>query len=593
MHHALSKNNSCPKGVSPPWIHDVFGRVIRSASHLVSRLCHSYIQTYMQQQYIMITLPFSAMPSAPRLFVDYAENSAEARRFFMGHFTDLMAYETHFQCLEQRSYLREPLYSALVAQNKGYVAGDATFANLERLKSPTTFAVVTGQQVGIFGGPLYTLYKALTAVQLARWLAGQFPSYDFVPVFWLESEDHDFAEINNAGAISADNDFFRVRYAEPDEDAPRDLRPVSQRPIDARMKDTIDALRSRLPETDFSDAVFKTLHTCYAEGEHLQRAFARYINSLYPDTGLIFIDPGDPTIKELVTPVLLQELETFPTTGEEVIKRSAELEERYHAQIKPRAVNLFLLHKDNRYPIEPSDYGFFLKGTRRRFTREEMLELAAAEPARFSPNVLLRPVMQDFLLPTAAYVAGPAEISYFAQLQPAYDHFQVPMPVIVPRSGITIIEQKVEKVFRKFELPYAAMFLDSEAAWRLARRSDESAAHFDVTAFNRRILDVLDELPQLAAEEHANLAGPADTTIQNIRRSLSTFEEKVLRHRQRNDAVLTRQIEKMLVYLSPEGSPQERQLNILTLLNRYGDDLLPRIEQACLPFPAEHRLLSL
>lgn len=541
----------------------------------------------------MITLPFSAMPSAPRLFVDYAENNQDARRFFMGHFSDLMAFETHLQYLERRNVLRAPLYSALVAQNKAYFAGEATFMHLERLQSPTTFAVVTGQQVGLFGGPLYTLYKALTAVRLSRWLSEQFPAYSFVPVFWLESEDHDFTEINNAGGISADNDFFRVRYAEPDADAPRDLRPVSQRPIEAEITDVIEAYRSSLPDTEFSEDVFRSLRNCYTEGESLQRAFARYINTLYPDAGLIFVDPSDPTIKQLVTPVLMQELETHPTTGEEVIKRSAELEEEYHAQIKPRAVNLFLLHKGNRYPIEPNESGFFLKGTRRRFTREELLELAAAEPERFSPNVLLRPIMQDFLLPTAAYVGGPSEISYFAQLQPAYDHFQVPMPVIFPRAGLTIIEHKVEKVFRKFELPYSAMYLDTEAAWRLARKSDQPGTNFDVAAYNERILELLEELPDLAVAEHANLAGPAESTTQNIRRSLAMFEEKVLQHRQRSDEVLTRQIEKLLVYLSPEGKPQERQLNIVTYLNRYGNDLLPLLEQACTPFPAEHRLLFL
>ncbi len=541
----------------------------------------------------MITLPFSSLPGTPHLFVDYAENVSDARNYYMGHFSDLMAFETHLQQLERRSYLREPLYSVLAAQNKGFLAGDRTFMNLELLKSPATFAVVTGQQVGLFSGPLYTLYKAMTAVQLSRWLEEQFPAYRFVPMFWLESEDHDFLEINHVGGISADNEFFRVQYAQPEEEAPRDLRPVGSRPIEQSIEETLTALRAQLPATDFTEELFSMLRNAYAPGGSLQRAFARLFNALYPDAGVVFIDPSDPSVKQLATPVILQELETFPTTGEEVIKRSAELEERYHAQIKPRAVNLFSIHKDNRYPIEPSDYGFFLKGTRQRFTREELLELAGSEPERFSPNVLLRPIMQDFLLPTAAYVAGPSEVSYFAQLQPAYDHFQVPMPVIFPRASLTIVENKVEKVFRKFNLPYAAMFLDDEAAWRLVQNGEARGESFDFGAFRARLSALLEELPALAASEHPNLSSPAEATLNNIHRSLATFEDKLLHHRRQSDDVLTRQIEKMHVYLFPDGKPQERQVNIVSLLNRYGFDILKDIEDACLPFPAEHRLLFL
>ncbi len=541
----------------------------------------------------MITLPFSSLPGAPQLFIDYASNSSDARNYYMGHFSDLMAFETHLQLLERRNYLREPLYSALTAQNKSFLAGENAYANLEYLKSSTTFAVVTGQQVGLFTGPLYTLYKALTAVQLARWLQEQFPAYRFVPMFWLESEDHDFLEINNAGGISTDNDYFKVRYAQPEEDAPREVKPIALRSIEERIEETIAELRAKLPGTDFSDDIFRLLRDAYTPGGSLQQAFARLFNTLYPDAGVVFIDPSDTAIKQLATPVFLQELETFPTTGEEVIKRSAELEERYHAQMKPRAVNMFAIHKEGRYPIEPSDYGFFLKGTRQRFTRDELVELAGNEPERFSPNVLLRPIMQDFLLPTAAYVAGPSEISYFAQLQPAYDHFRIPMPIIFPRASLTIVDNKVDKVFRKFKLPYAAMFLENEEAWRLIQHGEEGNTAFDFNEFRTRLSAILEELPALAVSEHANLGSPAEATLNNIQRSLATFEDKLLHHRRQNDEVLTRQIEKMHVYLFPEGKPQERQLNIVTYLNRYGFDILRQIEEACQPFPAEHRLLFL
>jgi bacillithiol biosynthesis cysteine-adding enzyme BshC len=541
----------------------------------------------------MITLPFSSLPGTPRLFTDYADGISDARNYFMGHFRDLLAFETHLGGLERRSCKREELYDILVRQNKLFRSGAAAFSNLELFRRENTFPVVTGQQVGLFGGPMYSLYKALTTVQLARWLREQFPAYNFIPVFWLETEDHDFLEINNAGQITAENDFARITYAEPEEDAPRSLSPVHLLKLEAGITDSLKELREILPPTDFSEELFRMLGGAYAEGEGLATAFARLLNNLYPDSGLVFLDPSDSALKQLAAPVILQELETFPTTGEEVIKRSAELEERYHAQIKPRAVNLFFIHKNNRYSIEPNDYGFFLKGTRQRFTRDELLEIANSEPERFSPNVLLRPIMQDFLLPTAAYVAGPSEVSYFAQLQPAYDHFQLTMPLIVPRASITVVERKVEKVFKKFHLPYHSMFLDDEEAYRQVSARDGQQASFPFESFRGRVEELLGEMEFAAAEEDANLSGPASSTAGNIRKALSAFEDKLFQHRRQKDEVLMRQIEKMHVYLAPEGKPQERQLNIATFFNRYGRDFLPLIEEACQPFPAEHRLLFL
>jgi len=543
----------------------------------------------------MITLPFDALPGIPRLFADYSTRATGATNFFMGHFSDIMTWETHIQQLERKQYQRQRLYDILVEQNKQYRAGVRSLEHLESIKRENSYFVVTGQQVGLFTGPLYTLYKALTAVQLAAWLKDQFPACDFVPLFWLECDDSDFTEINHAGILNTRNEFTRVYYAQPEEDEARNLTPVAHLLLDERIEQSLKELRSALPETDFTESVFRALTAAYRPGTPLHVAFARFFNDILPESGLLFLNPTDAEIKRLAAPVFLQELETYPSTGEEVIQRSAELEELYHAQIKPRAVNLFLLHKNNRYAIEPGDEGFFLKGTRKRFTHEELIDLAAEAPERFSPNVLLRPIMQDYLLPTAAYVGGPSEISYFAQLQPAYDHFQIPMPVIVPRAGITIIERKIGKLFDKFMLPYAAMFLDDVELFRISKdeSGDGKTPNFDFASFRSGFEQLLAGLPEMASAEDANLLDPATTTVQNIQRALAHFEDKLLQHRRQRQEVKTKQLGKLLEHLAPEGKLQERQVNVVYLLNLYGSDILTRISSECLPFPAEHRLLLL
>jgi bacillithiol synthase len=542
----------------------------------------------------MITLPFHALPGIPRLFSEYVTASDSACAYYMGHFSDLLAWETHIQSLERRSHPREALYSILTAQNKIFRAGNATWQNLELLRRPETFAVVTGQQVGIFGGPLYTLYKALTAVRLCDWLKQQFPGNNFVPIFWMECEDHDFAEINSTGIITAQNDFTRINYTELNEEDEKHFTPVGALRFDARIRDAIERMRQLLPVTEFSEALFNQLDNSYTEGEAPQVCFARYLNELYPGSGIIFLDPTDAEFKRMAAPVVLQELETWPTTGEEVIKRSAELDERYHAQIKPRAVNLFFLHKEKRYAIEPGEQGFFLKGARRRFTHEELIALAQESPELFSSNVLLRPIIQDSILPTVTYVGGPSEVSYFAQLQPAYDHFQIPMPIIMPRSSITILEQQIEKLFGKYALPYTAMFMDSDAMFRIATSAtpDESTQmNFD--SFSAAIDAALELFVERARTEHQNLADPAEATVRNIHRALNTFGDKLMQHRRQKDEVMTRQLTKMQSWLVPEGKPQERQVNALVFCNRYGPSFLSALHEACAPFPAEHRLLML
>lgn len=542
----------------------------------------------------MITLPFTSLPGASELFIDYCRNQPDAATYFLGHFADMMAWETHFQFLEQRTVQRDLLADVLHRQNTAFRSGAAAMRNIEAFRADTTFAVVTGQQVGLFTGPLYTVYKAMTAVRLARWLEEQYPAYRFIPVFWLESEDHDLDEANSAGVVNRDNDFVRVSVETDGDPQVKNVRPVGQIVFDQRIEGVVAALLQHLPPTDFTTELRDALAASYVPGATFTLAFAHLFNVLYPDSGLVFIDPSDRDVKQLLAPVFLQELETFPVAGEEVIKRSAELEERYHAQIKPRAVNLFLTHKNGRYAIEPSEeHAFFLRGTRQRHTLEELLELADTAPESFSPNVLLRPVCQDFLFPTAAYVAGPSEVAYFAQLQPVYDHYHVPLPMVFPRASITLVDAKIRKLFDRFQIPYAAMFDSPDDIYRLIAHGEQADEVMRELDGLRSELDaLLARLPDLGARVGPNLADPAQSTMANIDRYFALFTDRLVQARKQRDSVLQRQLEKMQVYLAPEGIPQERQVNVLTYFNRYGRAILGTIADSCEPFPAEHRIVN-
>jgi bacillithiol synthase len=539
----------------------------------------------------MLTLPFSVLPGVSRLFLDYCTRSHSAPNYFLGHFSDLMAYETHLQFLEQRTYHRRELTERLRALNTAAGAGPATLAAIDALGRDDSFAVVTGQQVGLFTGPVYTIYKALTARALAVWLTERFPSYTFVPVFWMETEDHDLVEADTAAYIDAANDLKTVHAFVDEAVRAVNLRAVGGITFDAGIDDAVTRMLADSLQTEFTPWVKDLLARSYREGATFSSAFASFFHALLPDAGIVLLDPSDPALKQLLVPVLLQELDTHPVSGEEVIKRSAELEERYHAQIKPRAVNLFLTHKGGRHAIEPGETGFFLRGTRQRFTHEELVEIATSQPELFSPNVLLRPVFQDYLLPTAAYVAGPAEVSYFAQLQPVYDHFKVPMPIIAPRASLTLVEKKIQKVVDKFDLSYASLFEDPDAIYRgMTAQDGEGTGLRQLEEFKTRISDMLPELTAIAGGIDTNLAEPARTTMAAIERSLDVFATKAFNAHKQRDTVVRRQLEKMQVYTAPGGKPQERVYSIVTFLNKYGPALIADLETVCQPFPAEHRL---
>ena len=541
----------------------------------------------------MITLPFSAFPGTSQLYIDYCRNNPEATKYFLGHFSDLMAYETHLQVLEARSYERERLATILEKQNKVFRSAEKTFEHIHLLREVTTFAVVTGQQVGLFTGPLYTIYKALTAVHHAQWLKAQFPAYEFIPIFWLESEDHDIEEISEVGIIDKENNYSRIRYGEPLPEGEKNYASVGALQLNGDIQKVFDGLRSLATQTDFTEAMLEEFESCYKEDKTLAVAFAQLLNKLYPSAGIVFVDPSDVELKKISAPIIQRELETFPMAGEVVIKRSAELETMYHAQIKPRAVNLFYHAKGGRYAVEPSEYGFFLRGTRQRFLREELRAIGSEAPESFSPNVLLRPIIQDFLFPTATYVAGPSEVAYFAQLQPVYDHFQVPMPIILPRASMTLIEPKIQKLFDKFDIPFTAMFETPEQVYASIMQSGDGEEVMEFQNISAQIDEWQTRLRAIAQRVDVSLLSASETTIQKMKGHLTLFEQKIYQSKKQRDQVVTRQIEKMFNYLTPDSVAQERQLNIFSFLNRFGKDVLRTIDQACEPFPIEHRIVHL
>jgi bacillithiol biosynthesis cysteine-adding enzyme BshC len=483
--------------------------------------------------------------------------------------------------------------------------------NLELLASPTTFAVVTGQQVGILGGPLYTFYKAFTAIALARSYSERHPEWNFVPVFWLETEDHDIDEAIVTHVLDKDSNVSAVRYTPANySDAQSWRKQVGSLPLEDDATTSLFAeLTASLGHTEFTDSLVADLRRIYQPGTTFGHAFAKLLFQYFGNEGLLVIDGTDPELKRSATGLILKELETSPQLSEKIVLQSVKLEDHYHAQVKPRALNLFYVDSGSagsgeRLPIvehEPSPHAegrtFFLKGTRRTFTLEELTQLVRSSPERFSPNVVLRPLYQDWILPTAAYVAGPGEIAYFAQFAPGYEWASLPMPIVAPRVTVTLVEERLERILEKYGLDVSQVLTEGQAL-----EEKILAGMLDVD-LERSIATAVQQCEQAleSVRDSVNATDPTlDAALTTLKGKVATtvrdFGGKVMAADRKRHATARQQLDRLFSALLPEDALQERELSLVYFLNKYGPTFPDRLKTLVAPLVeeiAEHHVLHL
>ena len=491
---------------------------------------------------------------------------------------------------------RQAIAAALVAQTKLRGAPDAARAAAARLADPRAVVVATGQQAGVFGGPIFTLLKALTAIRLARQVedAHGVPA---VPVFWIDAEDHDWAEVATCTVLGAEGVPAPVTVGEPGRSG---ACPISTQTLPAGAATAaLAALRDALPPTEFTTALIDQLAAHYRDGVTLARAFAGWMDALLGRLGLVVYDAADPTTKPLVAPLFARELATPGETSRLAAAAGAELEAAgYKTQVAPGAdaTALFALG-GVREPIKRSGDGFAVG--ERQVAAAELVAHATAHPERFSPNVLLRPLVQDTLFPTVAYVGGPSEVAYFAQLKGVYAHFGVPMPLIVPRATATVVDGAGLRFLQRPGVQLGALQArDDGALNRLLEQSLPAAVEAALvavkTAIEARMADVVAAVPAV----DPTLEGTARSTLGKMTHELSTLQQKVVQAAKRRDDTLRRQFERARGMAFPGGEPQERALGLVWLLNRVGPSLVEILERdlpvdLSRPVPNQHYVLSL
>ncbi len=342
--------------------------------------------------------------------------------------------------------------------NRRWGASQATLDNIELLRESDCIAVVSGQQAGLFTGPLYTIYKALSAVKLAGCLRQR--NTKAVPVFWIAAEDHDFAEVAKAELIGRD---CQLKNVEVSTALHREGQPVGQVVLDDSIDAVVDQLFELLPNSEFAADMKKLVKDAWQPGRGYVDSFAAMMTSLIGRHGLIFLDPLDPELKRLAAPLYSEAARRAPEIATALEKRSSELQSSgYHAQVLASANSfpLFLHDEDGRrHAVVRVENGKYkAKADESEYTADELASMALESPERFSPNVTLRAVVQDYLLPTIAYYGGAAEIAYFAQTAEVYRVLERPATPILPRSSLTMIERHTGRVLERYDLTLADFF---------------------------------------------------------------------------------------------------------------------------------------
>ncbi len=509
------------------------------------------------------------MAGFSRLFVDYVEDSGTAGEYYARRFdkADLLAFakETAKASRADRALIKD----ILVDQQALWGNDRAAAENAKRLSDPSATVIVTGQQVGLFGGPLYTVLKALTTVLLARELEAA-SGAPVIPVFWLGSEDHDFDEMASASVPGAT---FTVPHP-----GASNTGPVGALEFGPEIADLVDQLQESLPPTDFRDEVLSTVRSCYKPGATFRDAFAGLLRSLLPETGLVLFAQDDPRVKRLAAPLWQREIEDFASSDAALRSATDRIAREYHAQVHIRPSNLFLIHEGQRLPLDTEDDRFNLRGTEHSWSREELSALLESNPEKFSPNVVLRPLTQDWLFPTVAYVGGPGETAYFAQYKGAYAWADLPMPAIYPRISATLIEPGIRRSLNKIGAPPEAFGEDPDALFsKLAKARME----FDVEARFGRTIGEINKLispliPEVVAID-ASLKKSVEATRAALQNEIVRLRDRVLKADRRNRDLLRQQIEKVADGLFPGGKPQERVISPLYFTTKYGTDFFLRL----------------
>lgn len=518
-------------------------------------------------------LSFRELPHQPKLFLDFVDQ-LEAAKVFYAHPPTMDAVRQVARSLDYPAERRRAVAAILKEQNQGFGAGPAALANLERFEKGA-IAITTGQQVGLFSGPAYSFYKALTAIQIAEELTQE--GIDAVPLFWMATEDHDLDEVRATNWF-ADGQLRRFELPAPSNAG----QPVGRLRLGESVSEfTREAVASLEKLGDGGMA--RDLAESYQPEETYGSAFGKLLARLFAKQGLILIEPLDPRLHGVAAPVFRRVAEHRDDVIAGLLKREKELEGGgYDAQVKVTTKNtlLFRINGAGREAISESNGTF--KTSTETWSKDQLVRLIEAEPHTFSPNALLRPVVQDYLFPTAAYVGGPAEISYFAQSEVVYRQILGRMPVLLPRAGFTLVDAKASKLLQKYEMPMEDVWRGPQVVRKRMEAHSIPPGLAESLEHTQKETDrMMEELGKEMGKLDATLLGAVENAKSKISFQVENLRLKAGRALDERNNIIGEHESYLESLLYPNKALQSRELCLLPLLARWGADGMRELQQHC------------
>jgi bacillithiol biosynthesis cysteine-adding enzyme BshC len=473
------------------------------------------------------------------LFLDYIQKKKSVKPFYQefpepGNFKRAIANKTFDQ------QKRDTLTKILSEQYTGLESPEVT-ANIDKLKQPNAFTVTTGHQLNLMTGPAYFIYKIVSTILLAEKLKKENPDYDFVPVYWMASEDHDFEEINHF--------FFDGKNYQWDTDQ---QGPVGEFKIDG-------ALKALVKDLHFLPDFFKE---AYTGSKLLKDAVRKYVHHLFAEKGLVIIDANERELKQLFLPVIKDDL--FSATANDLVNASnCDLEEAgYATQVFPREINFFYMEPGRRERLIRKDGLFTTADGKNEWTEAEMKAVLEENPEHFSPNVVMRPLYQEAILPNIAYLGGPAEVAYWFQLKRVFKHYAIDFPFLLPRNFAMVLKPPLLRKIKKLDLKEKDLFLSSDKL-RIAYVKNNADQDLELKDEKNNLLDLFSSLGVKSKALDPTLAHAVTAAHKRSEKILDQVATKFRKAEERKKATAIRQLHEIKEGLFPRGTLQERKVNFL------------------------------
>lgn len=525
-------------------------------------------------------IPFKKTGFFSDMMIDYLDENSRLKPFYnnfpntKGFYNQIEEKKKSFR-LQNRIVLSDALHN----QYKGFAISDKTQENIDLLKKQNTFTVTTGHQLNLFTGPLYFLYKIISTINLAEELSEKFPENQFIPVYWMATEDHDFDEINYFNF-----DGKKVLWNRKDGGA------VGRFSTEG-LEQVFNVFTEHLGNSNNAEYLKELFSRGYLQHNNLADATRFIANELFAEYGLVIIDGDDNSLKELFTPFVKQELEN-QVSYREVTNTIARLEENYNIQVNPREINLFYLGDDFRERIVFENGVYKINNTALVFTKEELLLELKNNPKAFSPNVIMRPLYQEVILPNLCYIGGGGEQAYWLELKSYFDAVEVPFPILLLRNSVQVLSEKQAKKLSNLNITKEEIFLNQHEllSKKVIENSDLEISFKDKKEFLKKQFL---ELKEVATKTDVTFLNAVNAQERKQIKGLENLEKRLLKAEKKRQNDLIERITKLLNSLLPNQSLEERQRNFSEYYLEYGNTFIKTLKTVLKPLELEFTILEL